>query len=318
MYRVANIKTFFDNMVLPYTVPKDIEVKIGEWYVINTKFGVDIGVAKTIMCEFDSNKLSIENKHPKNTGNIDIDDIEIDDKSILEDKEEHIPVTLEDNKIIRIAEEKEIEERKRFEKEEEEAYEMALKEIRELDLKMKLINVHFLLNRKKVVFNFTADNRVDFRTLVKNLASIFRTRIEMRQIGVRDAAKILGGYGVCGENCCCMRSNCHVNSIFLKMAKDQGFVVNSSKITGLCGRLMCCLAYENDYYIKERKKYPDTGSFVIDGKRKYRIHSINILKDEIYASDEQHHQKKFSYTAIKFINKNKDGVATYKFITKET
>jgi cell fate regulator YaaT (PSP1 superfamily) len=148
--------------------------------------------------------------------------------------------------------------------------------------------------------------------LVKKLAALFKTRIEMRQIGVRDAAKIQGGYGVCGIICCCARSNCHMNSIFLKMAKDQGFVVNSSKLTGLCGRLMCCLAYENDFYVEEKKKYPNLGSIVTDGKNKYKIISVNILRDEIFASDEMHHQRKFPHSAIEFMRKDEHGVPMYK------
>jgi len=103
-----------------------------------------------------------------------------------------------------------------------------------------------------------------------------------------------------------------MNSIFLKMAKDQGFVVNSSKLTGLCGRLMCCLAYENDFYIEERKKFPEVGSMVRDEQFEYRIFSVNILNDEIYASDAFHHQKKFSHNELIFQKKDENGISHYR------
>jgi cell fate regulator YaaT (PSP1 superfamily) len=314
MIKVAYIKTFFDNMVLPYIIPDGMTIETNKWYIINTKFGEDIGLSCTNQREIAPEGLRTSKKHHDITSDTEIDDIEIDDEFILQKTEEHIPIELENNRIIREAKEEEIREREKFASEEPKAFQDAVREITELKLEMKLINVHFLLNKKKVIFNFTADSRIDFRQLVKRLASIFRTRIEMRQIGVRDAAKILGGYGVCGEICCCIRSNCHVNSIFLKMAKDQGFVVNSSKLTGLCGRLMCCLAYENDFYVEERKKYPEIGSVVIDGQKQFRVFSINVLKDEVYVIDEHHHQKSISHTALRLTEKDRQGVCTYKII----
>lgn len=316
MYRVAHIKTYFDHMVLPYVVPESIKVEQGKWYIVNTKFGEDIGQAQSGVYEKSKEALEIKSSRPEAAAEADIDDIEIDDASILEQKEEFVPVDLGDNKILREADEGLVKERQRFFEEEKKAVDMAKKEIEELGLEMKLVNVHFMMGKKKIIFNFTADNRIDFRQLVKKLAAIFKTRIEMRQIGVRDAAKIQGGYGVCGIICCCARSNCHINSIFLKMAKDQGFVVNSSKLTGLCGRLMCCLAYENDFYVEEKKKYPTLGSFVTDGKNKYKIISVNILRDEIFASDEMHHQKKFSHNDIEYMKKDEFGVPLYKLHLK--
>lgn len=301
-------------MVLPYIIPDGMTIETNKWYIINTKFGEDIGLSCTNQREIAPEGLRTSKKHHDITSDTEIDDIEIDDEFILQKTEEHIPIELENNRIIREAKEEEIREREKFASEEPKAFQDAVREITELKLEMKLINVHFLLNKKKVIFNFTADSRIDFRQLVKRLASIFRTRIEMRQIGVRDAAKILGGYGVCGEICCCIRSNCHVNSIFLKMAKDQGFVVNSSKLTGLCGRLMCCLAYENDFYVEERKKYPEIGSVVIDGQKQFRVFSINVLKDEVYVIDEHHHQKSISHTALRLTEKDRQGVCTYKII----
>ncbi len=313
MYKVAYLKTFFDSMVLPYIVPDGTDVQPGSYFVVSSKFGEDLGYSMSCVKSMDPNAVGpAKRNHTEHASNTDIDDIVIDDASILEDKQEHMPIEIETNKILRAATDEEIRERERFSKEEIKAYESAKKEIELLNLPMKLINVHFLLQKKKIIFNFTADNRIDFRQLVKKLASIFRTRIEMRQIGVRDAAKIQGGYGVCGECTCCIRSNCHMNSIFLKMAKDQGFVVNSSKLTGLCGRLMCCLAYENDFYIEERKHFPEVGSFVRDDQFEYKIFSVNILCDEIYASDTYHHQRKFSHNDIQFLKKDENGFAHYR------
>lgn len=317
MIRIAYIKTFFDHMVSPYSLPEDVEVKKGEWYVVSTKFGNDVGLAMTNSEEksreelFPNEKDQKSGKHPsrkKGKDHADEDETPGENESLVES----LPQQLESNRVLGLATRYQVEERRRYAEEEEEAYFEAKKEVDELGLEMKLINVHYLLGKKKVIFNFTADNRVDFRQLVKRLASMFKTRIEMRQIGVRDAAKIQGGVGVCGQVCCCNRSNCHMDSIYLKMAKEQGFVVNSSKLTGLCGRLMCCLAYENDFYAKERKKYPPVGSFVMDGKKRYKIFSFNVLKNEIFSSDEHHHPKKFSHEAIEFIKKDSSGVNHYR------
>ncbi len=305
MQKIAYIKTFFDHMVSPYGVHSQTDTRSGQWYVIQTKFGEDIGLAKSDTMDYDEKTHSLlkspsDHPSPSEAENV-----------------KPIVVDLENNRILRVARQKEIDEHYQFLKEEEKAFSIAGQEITDFELQMKLINVHILLGRKKIIFNFTSDNRVDFRQLVKKLASVFKTRIEMRQIGVRDAAKIQGGYGVCGESCCCLKSNCHTNSIFLKMAKDQGFVVNSSKLTGLCGRLMCCLAYENDFYVEEKKKYPPVGSYLVENKKSYRIFSVNVIKNEIFASDEHHHQKKFSHSEISFVKKDLRGNAVYELIKTE-
>ncbi len=316
-YRAAFIKTFFDNMILPYIAKEGMEIIPGNWYVINTKFGEDIGLATSIVKEIPKERFHIKKPVVEHVNDADIDDIEIDDTSILEKKNEHIPLEIdskqiENFQIIKEATQDELSQWQSFRAEELKAFESAKKEIKDLNLEMKLINVHFLYQRKKIIFNFTADNRIDFRQLVKRLAGIFKTRIEMRQIGVRDAAKILGGYGVCGVMNCCLKSNCHINSIYLKMAKDQGFVVNSSKLTGSCGRLMCCLAYEIDYYSEERKKYPDVGSLILDGQKNYSVVSLNIIKEEVYIADENHHQKKYPLEMLKFQRKDISGTSVYR------
>lgn len=321
LYKAVYIKTFFDNMVLPYIVPDGMEIKEGGWYLVNSKFGEDIGLAETGLMEVGKEKFHVKKAqvvhHQKED---DAAGIEIDDKSILERKEEHIPednLLLETLKLIRAVTPEEANVWHAYRPEEKKAFEAAKKEIKDLALEMKLINVHFLFQRKKIIFNFTADNRIDFRQLVKRLAGLFRTRIEMRQIGVRDAAKVLGGYGVCGVQNCCQRSNCHINSIYLKMAKDQGFMVNSSKLTGSCGRLMCCLSYEMEFYSQEKKLYPENGSRVNDGSKDYVVSSINMIKREVYVMDENHHQKKFPLDTLKFLRKENTGLAYYKAIVPQ-
>lgn len=314
MERSVYMKTFFDAMVLPYRCKEDIPIEKDKWYVVNTRFGEDIAYSLSGVLEMStedfSRHLQKHDAHTHNnpTNNVQqIDGIELDDKSILENKQEHTPIEINQLYVIRLATEKEVKEWQALREESSHAYQLALKEIQSLQLDMKLINVHFLLGRKKIIFNFTSDNRVDFRQLVKNLAAIFRTRIEMRQIGVRDAAKILGGCGICGIELCCTRSNCHMNSIYLKMAKDQGFLVNSSKLTGVCGRLLCCLAYEVDFYHQERGIYPDIGAKVLVGNLEYRVMSINLLRREVVISDENHHIRKIAPHELKKVT-GKDGV----------
>ena len=316
IYRAAYLKTYFDNMILPYIIPDELNVEKGKWYLMNTKFGEDLGYSFSGIRELPREKFQLRKMSTEQLNDADIDDIVIDDASILEEKTEHVPADIDNTqieslKVIRAATPEEVKEWNIYRDDEGKAFESAKNEIKELNLDMKLINVHFLFQKKKVIFNFTADNRVDFRQLVKKLAGLFKTRIEMRQIGVRDAAKVEGGYGVCGLINCCRRSNCHINSIYLKMGKDQGFVVNSSKLTGLCGRLMCCLAYEMNFYNDELKKYPEIGSYVTDGNKDYTISSLNVLKKEIYIMDDHHHQKKVQPESLKFIKKEPGGKSLY-------
>lgn len=143
-----------------------------------------------------------------------------------------------------------------------EAMEFAEEKIRELKLEMKLIGCEFAFDCKKIVFFFTAEGRVDFRELVKILAGRFKLRIELRQIGIRDETKILGGIAPCGRTCCCASCLSDFGKVSIKMAKNQGLHLNPSKISGLCGRLMCCLEFENDYYAEACKKVPKVGGTV--------------------------------------------------------
>ena len=159
----------------------------------------------------------------------------------------------------------------------EEAYYMLPKGC-EHKLDMKLVDVSYTFDRNKVVFYFTADGRVDFRDLVKDLAAIFRTRIELRQIGVRDEAKMLGGIGPCGRMLCCSTFLGDFEPVSIKMAKDQNLSLNPTKISGLCGRLMCCLKYENDEYESAKEMLPDLGEMINTPGGKGKVVGLNILE----------------------------------------
>lgn len=154
---------------------------------------------------------------------------------------------------------------------------VAKEKIRKHQLEMKLIQVEYMFDRSKMIFYFTADGRIDFRELVKDLAAIFRTRIELRQIGVRDEAKILGGIGPCGRQLCCSTFLGDFIPVSIKMAKDQGLSLNPVKISGLCGRLMCCLKYENDEYELAKKELPDYGKEVVTPDGKGKVIGLNLL-----------------------------------------
>ncbi len=177
---------------------------------------------------------------------------EVDDKDIVH------PL----KKVIRKATEKDERNIREHEKKIPEAMEIAQEKIAEHNLDMKLIGCEYSFDGKKLVFFFTSEGRVDFRELVKDLASRFHVRIELRQVGIRDETKILGGIAPCGRPCCCSSCMSDFGKVTIKMAKTQGLHLNPSKISGLCGRLMCCLEYENDYYSEVYKKMPKVGGTV--------------------------------------------------------
>lgn len=162
--------------------------------------------------------------------------------------------------------------------ESKEAFVIATTKIIEHKLEMKLVDVEYTFDRNKIIFYFTAEGRVDFRDLVKDLASIFRTRIELRQIGVRDEAKLLGGIGPCGRMLCCSTFLGDFEPVSIKMAKDQNLSLNPSKISGLCGRLMCCLKYENDDYEEAKAGMPDIGEFTKTPDGKGKVVGLNVLE----------------------------------------
>lgn len=159
-----------------------------------------------------------------------------------------------------------------------EAFDICNQKVEEHQLEMKLVDVEYTFDRNKVIFYFTADGRIDFRELVKDLAAIFRTRIELRQIGVRDEAKMLGGIGPCGRILCCSTFLGDFDPVSIKMAKDQNLSLNPTKISGLCGRLMCCLKYENDEYESAKEQLPDLGELVKTELGVGKVVGLNILE----------------------------------------
>ncbi|MFD1362603.1 PSP1 domain-containing protein [Lentibacillus salinarum] len=162
------------------------------------------------------------------------------------------------------------------------ALESCSQKIREHDLDMNLVDVEYTFDRNKIIFYFTADGRVDFRNLVKDLAAAFKTRIELRQIGVRDEAKMLGGIGPCGRLLCCSTFLGDFEPVSIKMAKDQNLSLNPAKISGLCGRLMCCLKYENDDYETAKRELPDMGENVRTPYGEGKVVGLNILERVIH------------------------------------
>jgi cell fate regulator YaaT (PSP1 superfamily) len=181
-------------------------------------------------------------------------------------------------KVVRIADQKDrmiVTENKQAA---EEAYKVCNEKVNEHQLDMKLVDVEYTFDRNKVIFYFTADGRVDFRELVKDLAAIFRTRIELRQIGVRDEAKMLGGIGPCGRMLCCSTFLGDFDPVSIKMAKDQNLSLNPTKISGLCGRLMCCLKYENDEYETAKEQLPDLGEIIATPHGPGKVVGLNILE----------------------------------------
>ncbi len=164
---------------------------------------------------------------------------------------------------------------------EEEAFKICLKKISKHQLDMKLIDVEYTFDNNKVIFYFTADGRIDFRELVKDLAAIFRTRIELRQIGVRDEAKMIGGMGPCGKALCCATWLGDFEPVSIKMAKEQSLSLNPTKISGICGRLMCCLKYEHEVYERLRKNLPQIGEKVETPEGMGIVVETNILLENV-------------------------------------
>lgn len=188
--------------------------------------------------------------------------------------------------IIRPADEEDLARWEEFKVKEEEAFSVCVKKIRNHGLEMKLVSAHYLLEEPKVLFLFTAESRVDFRELVKDLVSVFRTRIELRQIGVRDESRVLGGVGVCGRPYCCHGMTDHLCPVSIKMAKEQNLSLNSMKISGPCGRLLCCLAYEHKFYQQEKKKWPSPGSRVYSEAGYHKVVDLNVVAGNLTVAGE--------------------------------
>lgn len=180
--------------------------------------------------------------------------------------------------------------------------------IAEHGLDMKLVDVEYTFDGTKLLFYFTSDGRVDFRELVKDLAAIYRTRIELRQIGVRDEVKMLGGFGMCGRELCCCTHLMDLNPVSIKMAKEQGLSLNPTKISGVCGRLMCCLKHEQDVYEEKLSRLPSVGALVKTDDGKGIVDNVEVLKETVTVKIEQKDgviRKTYPLSEIKILKDNK-------------
>ena len=209
------------------------------------------------------------------------------------------PKEVEDDKVVaplkpvlRVANQRDMEQEAANKIKEKEAFKICLEKIKKHKLEMKLIDAEYTFDNNKVLFYFTADGRIDFRELVKDLASVFKTRIELRQIGVRDETKILGGIGICGRPLCCHSHLSEFVPVSIKMAKEQNLSLNPTKISGVCGRLMCCLKHEEETYEYLNKKLPNVGDFVTtDDGLKGEVHSVNVLRQTVKVLVEENDEK---------------------------
>lgn len=211
--------------------------------------------------------------------------------------------------IVRIATDKDIERHNNLYKD----YDTTLKQVKDIvakyELDMKVCDIEFPFEGGKIVINFTSDNRVDFRELVKELASTLHSRIELRQIGVRDQAKNIGALGVCGKECCCKEYLSDFDKVSIKMAKNQNLSLNPTKISGMCGRLMCCLAYENDFYAEQNKLMPKINSRVSTPSGVGQVIYNDILKGEVsvrFEKDDMVKIEQFSFKDVKQLEKEKN------------
>lgn len=229
-----------------YFNPSDLDIKKGDFVVVETARGVEFGE-----CVIGMKNIS----------------------------EEEIVSPLKN--VIRKAEPEDIEKNNENKQKEKEAYYICVEKISKHGLDMKLIDVEYTFDNNKVIFYFTADGRVDFRELVKDLASIFKTRIELRQIGVRDEAKMIGGLGPCGRTMCCSTYLGDFVPVSIKMAKEQNLSLNPTKISGICGRLMCCLNFEQETYEGIRKKLPKIGSIINSDYGEGEVVENSVVKEMV-------------------------------------
>ena len=212
-------------------------------------------------------------------------------------------------KVLRIANQRDMKHYEDCKKKEKEAFEYCNKKIKELDLKMKLTDVEYKFNNTKLLFFFTADGRIDFRDLVKELAANYKTRIELRQIGVRDEIKRIGGCGVCGRELCCCSFLSDFETVSIKMAKEQNISLNPAKISGNCGRLMCCLKYESDVYEEKLSRLPHVGAIVKTEDGTGEIENVETLAERVrvkITSGDNFTYKKYN---VKDITVIKDAIA---------
>ncbi|TET24955.1 MAG: stage 0 sporulation protein [Candidatus Cloacimonadota bacterium] len=227
-------------------------------------------------------------------------DEEIETIGRVVDIVDYIEDTYIQGRIVRIATEQDLEEWGKNKELEKKALEFCKEKIVQDSLKMKLIDVECQFDRHKLKFFFIADGRIDFRNLVRDLAATFKTRIEMRQIGVRDYAKRIGGLGLCGRPFCCRTFLKEFQPVTIRVARNQDININPQKISGVCGRLMCCLTYEEAFYATELKKYPKIGTKVETEKGKGAIIKINIFTEEVTVRFEDDTEEAFHRSKLTF------------------
>ena len=207
-------------------------------------------------------------------------------------------------KIIRVANHQDAKQNEENKKQEKEAFKVCEKKIKEHGLPMKLMDVEFKFDKSKILFFFTADGRIDFRDLVKDLAAIYKTRIELRQVGVRDEVKRLGGNGVCGRELCCCSFLGNFETVSIKMAKEQNVSLNPSKISGNCGRLMCCPQYEQNVYEEKLKRLPKIGAIVKTADGQGEVCGLETIKEIVkvkFKDGDETFFKKYNAKDIKII-----------------
>ena len=219
-------------------------------------------------------------------------------------------ITLPLKSVIRIATADDIRKEEKNREKEKEAFKICLEKIRKHGLEMKLIDAEYTFDNNKVLFYFTADGRIDFRELVKDLASVFRTRIELRQIGVRDETKIRGGIGICGRPLCCHTYLTEFAPVSIKMAKEQNLSLNPSKISGVCGRLMCCLTNEEETYEELNSRLPAVGDTVTTPEKlRGEVQSINVLRQlvkvVVQLDDDEKEIREYKAGELRFRSKKK-------------
>ena len=226
---------------------------------------------------FDSNGVKLkkgQNAIVETARGIELGEVAVENRPVDENK---VVDTLKP--VIRLA----TEEDERFyasnEERSKEAYETCVRKIIEHKLDMKLVDAEYTFDNSKLLFYFTADGRIDFRDLVKDLAAIYKTRIELRQIGVRDEVKMLGGLGMCGRELCCCKHLSDLNPVSIKMAKEQGLSLNPTKISGVCGRLMCCLKHEQEVYEEKLSRLPNNGATVKTADGIGIVEEVEVLKE---------------------------------------
>lgn len=255
-----------------YFSPKDLEIKRGDKVIVETARGIEFGSCVTELVDLNPDEIV----------------------SPLKD-------------VLRIATEEDIKTHHENIKKAKEAQIICKEKIQEHGIDMKLSSAEYTFDSNKLIFYFTSDDRVDFRELVKDLAAIFKTRIELRQIGIRDEAKMIGTMGYCGRESCCSTFLCDFSPVTIKMAKDQSFSLNPSKISGICGRLMCCLSYEQEAYEYALEKMPKPGSVVETDLGRGIVSQISPLQEMVKVKFENEDEITEEYLSLDRIIK-KDSI----------